>query len=258
MNPNPSPRRKTPMLTELDREWERLRTRPCVVRAARRWTGDVAFTQLVRSIRDLDDIVLATQPTGPMPESANAILRQLIALAAADELAGRVVLQRLLPGLISQSRRWMDRAVVDDPTDVAIGAAWMAIRAFDVNARQQHVAPALIADSLWIAFRRGARRRVETEVPVSGSSLCGQPAPAAVADPIVALAATLRAARRAGVRSSDLDAIRTIAAAGGPTRAAHESGVTVRTIRNRRDRAGLRIRRALGADFADWTDPLAA
>jgi hypothetical protein len=134
----------------------------------------------------------------------------------------------------------------------------MAIRGFDVEARSRHIAPALVADALWIGFRRGARRRIASEVPVPSSVLGAQPAPAHVADPLVALAGTLRAAARAGVRSSDLDLLRTIVVSGGPTRAARDCAVTVRTIRNRRDDVAAKVRRALGPDWADWTDPLVA
>jgi len=253
-----SPRRSTPLLAELDREWDRLRRRPSALRTARGWGGDEAFRSIVGGVRDLDELVTATQPHAGPPGFGDTILRHLVELGATEELAGRVVLQRLLPGLISQSRRWMGRGGVAEPSDIAIGAAWMAIRGFDVRARSRHVAPALIADALWIGFRRDARKRVESEIPVPGSVLGAQPAPPQVADPLTALAGTIRAAERAGVRSSDLDLVRAIVIAGGPTRAARDCNVTVRTIRNRRDQAARRIRRALGPDWADWSDPLVA
>ncbi len=251
-------RRTTPMLVQLDREWDRLRRRATAIRTVRGWDGDTTFRDAVQTVSDLDELVAATQPHVGPPGSGDAILRRLVELAATDELAGRIVLQRLLPGLISQSRRWMQPGSGTDASDIAIGAGWMAIRGFDVRARSRHVAPALVADALWIGFRRSARRRVASEVPVPSSVLGTQPAPAHVADPIIALAGTLRAAARAGVRSSDLDLLRTIVVSGGPTRAARDCEVTVRTIRNRRDHAAARVRRALGPEWADWTDPLVA
>jgi hypothetical protein len=253
-----APRRSTPMLVELDREWDRLRLRPSVLRTARGWDGDETFRRIVGGVRSLDELLAATQPHVEPPGSGDTILRRLVELGATEELAGRVVLQRLLPGLISQSRRWMGRGGSTEPSDIAIGAAWMAIRGFDVRARSRHVAPALIADALWIGFRRGARKRVESEIPMPGSVLGAQPAPPHVADPLTALAGTMREAARAGVPSSDLELLRTILIAGGPTRAARDCEVTVRTIRNRRDQAVRRIRRALGPDWADWSDPLVA
>jgi hypothetical protein len=255
----PTPRRITPLLSQLDREWARLRRRPATLRTVRRWTGDPAFTMLVTSARSLDEIVAATQPGADAPGAEDGKLRRLIEISATDELAGRIVLQRLLPGLISRSRAWAGRSTATGhPSDIAIGAAWIAIRRFDVDARRRHIAPSLIADALWIGFRREARRRQATEVPVARDVLCSQLSVPQVADPITALAGTIRAAARAGVHSSDLDAIRAIAAAGGPTRAARAQSVTVRTIRNRRNAAASRIRSALGPDWADWSDPLVA
>jgi len=251
-------RRSTRLLGELDREWARLRHRPAVIRRVQVWGGDESFERLARSIRSLDDLVAATQPKDPArSDRSDAVLRHLIAMAATDELAGRIVLQRILPGLISRSRRWRGHVAGGDPTDIAIGAAWIAIRQFDTTRRHRHLAPALIADTLWIGFRRETRKLATLEVPVAESVMCTHVAPTAPIDPMVALAATLRAAERAGVRASDLAVIRSIASAGGPTRAATECCVTVRTIRNRRDVATRRIRHALGPGWDDWSDPLA-
>ena len=251
-------RRTTPMLLELDREWDRLCRRRATLRTVRAWRGDGAFDAAIARLDHLDDLVTATQPRFGPPGVGDAVLLRLVELAGACELAGRVVLQRLLPGLISQSRRWMGAAPSGDPSDIAIGAAWIAIRGFDTANRTRHVAPALIADSLWIGFRRSARRRLASEVPVAGAILGAQPAPVREAEAITALAGTLRAAARAGVPTADLELLRTIVVAGGPTRAAEHCQVTVRTIRNRRDAAALRVRRALGHEWADWSDPLVA
>lgn len=251
------------MLGELDREWDRLCRRPATMRRVHRWTGDDAFERVVHCVGNLDELVEATQPSRttqdsatPWSSSGDPVLCRLIELSATDQLAGRVVLQRILPGLISRSNRWTGRASVGDPTDIAIGAAWIAIRRYDTTTRHRHVAPALIADAMWIGFRRGSRKRVSTELPVPGSTMCTHAAPPRPIEPLAALAETIRAAARAGVPKRDLDLIRAIAVAGGPSRAAHACNVTPRTIRNRRDIATRRIRRALGPDWADWSDPL--
>lgn len=250
----PAPRRTTQMLSDLDREWEFIRRRCRTLHLVRNWSGDGGFTALTSTVRSLDELVAATQPEAAPIGSGDLVLGRLVKLAATDRLAGRVVLQRLLPGLISQSRKWSTRVHSGDPSDIAIGAAWIAIRRFDVEQRPRHVAPALIADSLWIGFRRESRRKAETEVPMPARALSIQAEPARTIDPMTALAATIRAAADAGVPAADLEVIRCIAAAGGPTRAAQECQVTVRTIRNRRDAAARRIRRALGPGWADWTD----
>lgn len=247
------------MLDELDREWDRMRHRRRTLQRIRAWAADPILAPVVSDLRDVDDLLRATEPRGSSePGSSDEILHRLIALACDDELAGRIVLQRILPGLICRSRRWDGHARGADACDIAIGAAWIAIRGFDADARPRNVAPSLIADTLWIAFRRGARRKVEQEVPVPSRVLAARAAPAREASPLTALAGTLRAARRAGVPSADVDLMRLIASTGSPTQAARTCNVTVRTIRNRRDTASWNIRRALGPDWADWADPLVA
>lgn len=254
---HPTYRHATPLLAELDREWARMRRRPQVLRRVRSWSIDPVLAPFVTDIADLDGLVHATQPGIAGGRTGDDVLGCLLMLAGDEELAGRIVLQRMLPGLISRSRRWNGHRGAD-VCDIAIGAAWLAIRTFDVGARSRHVAPALIADALWIAFRRDSRRMTEQEVPVPGSVLMAYPAQPREIAPIEALAGTLRAARRAGVPAADLDLMRRIAVAGSPSGAARSCKVTVRTIRNRRDTASWKIRQALGPDWADWTDPLVA
>jgi hypothetical protein len=251
-------RHSTPLLAELDREWGRMHRCPRTLRRVRAWSTDPILAPVVVDICDLDDLIQSTQPGGTGDGTGDEILRRLITLAADEELAGRIVFQRILPGLISRSRRWDGHTPGGDVCDIAVGAAWLAIRTYDVGARSLHVAPSLIADALWIGFRRGSRRKVEQEIPVPGSVLMAHPAPQHEPAPIASLAGTLRAAHRAGVPAADLDLMRCIVAAGSPSKAAHNCKVTVRTIRNRRDAASWKIRRALGPEWADWTDPLVA
>lgn len=250
-------RHSTPLLEELDREWARMRRRPHTLRRVRAWASNPVLAAVVDDLRDLDDLVHATQPGAVGGATGDEILRSLISLAASEQLAGRIVLQRILPGLISRARRWDTRGSAD-VCDIAIGAAWLAIRSYDVDARAHHVAPSLIADAIWVGFRRSSRRKAEQEIPVPGIVLISRPAPPVEAAPLEALAGTLRAARRAGVPAADIELMRRIVVAGSPSQAARDCDVTVRTIRNRRDAASWKIRRALGREWADWTDPLVA
>ena len=185
-------RRATPLLLQLDREWGRVRRRPAALRRVRGWDGDDAFRRTVGGVRCLDEVLAATQPHAGSHGSGDAILRRLLELATSEELAGRIVLQRLLPGLISQSRRWAEYGSSSDPSDIAIGAAWLAIRSFDVDVRSRHIAPALIADAMWIGFRRAARRRGASEIPLPTCVLAAQPAPPHLADPLTQMAAAGR------------------------------------------------------------------
>ena len=244
-------RYRTALLEELDREWERLGRRPMTRRAVAAWfaddgplAGSTLATALAHVERPhLDDVLEATRHRRPHAERS---LGALLALAASDELAARIVLQRVLPGLVAGARRWS--SLDPDAVDVVIGAAWVAITGFGARRRPSSLAPALVSDALWIAFRRASRRRAPEEVPLPLEALGERAAPRRI-EPMVALAEALRAARAAGVSEADLGAIRALAAAGSPSAAARALQVTPRTVRNRRDAAGRRIRDALGPDW---------
>lgn len=250
-------RRSSPLLDELDREWARLDRRASTWRTVRSWISD-GWLPLSDEVGDLDALVALTQPSAGDGTGHDDLLRRLIALAGIDDLAARIVLQRILPGVISGARRWTLRDRSADPVDVVVGAAWLAIRGFDLDGRHCHVAPALIADSIWIGFRRGSRRKTEQEVPVSSDVLAMRPAPEHRLDPTTALAGTIRAADRAGVPEKDLEFLRHLVRAGSPSAVAAERGVSPRTVRNHRDIATAQVRSALGGGWSDWADPLTA
>lgn len=253
----PTVRRSIPLLAELDREWDRLDRRPATMRTVRGWVaeedpgGPVATA--LSTATTLDSILDASHArTGPV---GDRVLLWLVDLAASEWLAGRIVLQRVLPGLIAATAR-ADRD--DRRLDHVVGAAWLAIRDFDTDRRRRHVAASLISDTVWQAFRRAERRRCAGELPLPSDLLERRAAPPRRLDPIVGLAGTVRAAERAGVADSHLDLIRALARAGSPAVLARQCSVTARTIRNRRDTAVAGIRSALGPDWADWADPLTA
>ena len=247
----------TPIVAELDAEWARLRAQRRVLVQMRSWPVDGALADAIQHAANLDDIVRATQPYAVGFERAGATLRALVEIAASDDLAARIVLQRILGGLLNASKRWHHDHRSGSPVDQIIGAAWIAIRQFEPGRAARHIAPALIADALWIGLRRERRRKATTlEVPVPTDKLAQTPAEVEDLHAWPALAATLRAAEHAGVDASHLDTIRTLTRTGSTTRAADHFGVTARTIRTRRTTAAHEIRAALGRDWADWTDPI--
>jgi hypothetical protein len=80
----------SPIHRRLDDEWQRLRRRPDALAHAGRWrivTGP---------LHDLEQIVELTLPTRPDHER-EPVLHALVERAADDELAARIVLQRLCP-----------------------------------------------------------------------------------------------------------------------------------------------------------------
>ena len=213
-------------------EWTRLRTRPEHLRTASTW-------RIVdRPVDSLDEILVAVGYEGePMPDTERR-LRQLVGLARDDELAARVVIQRILPGLLAVVRR--RRGQADDVFEELIGAAWIAVRTYNPTRSPGSIAAALISDADYNAFRADTRRRSSTERPVDPQaddvahvhepSSCEQ------------LAELLADAADAGVDADDLELLRQLLAAPTTIQLAEVLQITPRTIRNRRDRITSRLR----------------
>jgi hypothetical protein len=223
----------------LDSEWNHLRTSRSSLARARTWN-------LVQGeLTDLGQIIDATQQGASPTGSDDAILLRLVELARHDELAGRLLIQRLLPGLISRSLAYRDVYPDLDVIELVVPSAWLAVRSFDTDRRRRHVAASLISDAVFQAFRKPLRRKSnadELRSPRRFDWMLGD-------DPSVSafeeLAEMIRDARRACVPSEDLDLIRQLVRTGSPTLVAEQRNVTTRTIRNHRARAIEHIRAAL-------------
>ena len=241
------------LLARLDDEWAYLRTSRRALRTARSWAhADPGhpLAAVVADLRDLDDLRLATQRGAGSEHSDDAILLALVELARGDELAGRVVLQRLLPALILRAVRYRSFHDRSDPIGQVIPAAWLAIRSYDVGRRRRHVASSLISDAVFQAFRRQLRLRSRTERVCPPSDFVPTPChdePATALDEFVTV---LREARWAGVPAGDLDLLRQLVRVGSPSVVAQQRQVTPRTIRNHRDRAIDHVRTALAVGVA--------
>lgn len=234
------------LLTGLDAEWSRLRTSRRAVHAARRWAVEFPaypFGIVVAELTDLGQLLDATQRD---PSRADdTIMLALVELARYDELAGRVVLQRLLPALIARSKCYRSYHDRSDPFEIVIPAAWLAIRSYDAAHRRRHVAASLVSDSIFQAFRRPLRRRSATESTRAPDAFSSTPCIDDPASPLDEFIAMTRDAQRAGVPTHDIELLRHLVRAGSPGVVAKERNVTPRTVRNHRDRAVEHVRAAL-------------
>ena len=221
----------------LDRDWLCLRThRPSLARA-RSWQLLPAPVSVV----DLDQFIVATQHDGG--DEAERLLAGLVLVARSDDLAARIVVQRLLPGLVSHSSRYRFRCDGADPIDIAVPALWMAITRFAVERRPRHIAASLISDAISLGFRQSSRRSVPLE-PMEPNAFDHRPL-VAHEPTIEELAAVVALARQQGVAKEHLDLLRHLLRAGSPTQVAIDRGVSTRTVRNHRDRAIRRVRQAI-------------
>lgn len=247
--------RRCTLTTQLDREWRRLRRDDRALRTACSWIGavrpDGALATILDDLDDLDDLVAATDraadPPGDRPggRRGDEILLELVALARHHQLAGRIVLQRILPGLLSRSSRYSEFQVGHGTADIVVASAWLVIHTYDHERRPRQVAAALISDAVFSAFRQPYRRRAATEQLRPIESWIRVPAAEPPAPPIEEFATVVAEARRHGVDSEHLDLLRDLVRTGSSALVAAELGVTDRTVRNRRLRAVEHVRDAV-------------
>lgn len=225
------------VISRLQREWDRLAHRRDAVARARGWNLPVARLD---SLDDLLDRTGYGRGSGPDPE-ANDFLGELVVVGRGDELAARVVLQRVLPGLASSARR-RGRTHVDqiEVFDELLSCAWTVIRVFPVERRPTHIAANLIRDAEYHAFVKSSRRRTSVQ-PVPDHEL--ERAAVEHVDAWAELAELIADARRAGVCDDDLRLAAVLAGGATTAEIAAALDVTDRTVRNHRRRVLHELRR---------------
>lgn len=223
-----------------------LRARPLVVQHARGW-------QLGVPIDSLDDVVAATgwrparrteipagEGGGDTGIDGDAVLGLLVRLAHTDRLAARVVLQRLLPGVVALARRWARRDEGGpDALDELLGVAWTVVRAYPIERRGVHVAANLLRDVEYHAFIRPHRRLAvfESTEPHHLDLPVEAPEPH---DPAAELGELLAAAHTLTARDRRL--VDLIVRGTPVSEMAVQLEVSVRTIANHRDALVHRLR----------------
>jgi DNA-directed RNA polymerase specialized sigma24 family protein len=229
----------------LNADWDRLAAdRRVAARLARR---------PIAGHDDLRDLLAATgtDRSVPMPV-ADALLAEVIRHAATDELAARVVLQRVLSGLVriatrrTQSRPELRRDLFEELT----ASAWLVIRTYPLHRRPVKIAVNILRDTEYQLCVRPARLKSAGEVAtprleeecLGHAALDGQPVGAAEPPAELQVVALLRLAALAGLPDGDVDLLREVYIEGRPlAELARARGCTVRTIYNRRESATRRL-----------------
>lgn len=233
------------LLARLDREWLALKCRPAVLRRAAGWGLDIEFASL-------DDVVAATgyrpqaddgASDGESAAEANEVLRRLLAAARTDDVAARVVLQRLLPGVVVTARRWGGHRHGGsmESFDEMLSATWMVIREFPTDRRSRHLAASVLRAGEYRAFQQASRRMMVHEL--TAPNLLDLPVETVVTlDVADELAAVVACA--SSLTEHELQLIELIARGCSATEMAEQLSISVRTVRNHRDAVVHRLREA--------------
>lgn len=217
-------------------EWDWLCRRSDAIERARAWAvTDEPFDDLDQLIR-----LAGFGPGRPTP-AMDDVLHRLFLLAADDDLAARIVLQRIMPlllGIVRNRARGGDDAMLEE----LVGAAWITIREYQRDRRPVCVVAALADGAFDRAYRRPSRRCIPPTRSVDPQVVAEVPL-AEHCTPCEELADLLAEARRTGrADEDDIVLVRQLLAIGSPSQMAADLGVTPRTIRNRRDRVTYRLR----------------
>ncbi|MBM3828859.1 MAG: hypothetical protein FJW09_09485 [Actinobacteria bacterium] len=215
-----------------------------------------------RPIGHLDELLIRSGLDGRSDDDDSDYYLALIQQrATTDELAARVVLQRLMPAMLSIATK--RGPITDNGTigafEAVVSAAWAVIRRYPIARRPVHVAGNLVRDIEYAAFVRDRRLKSATTETVVGDKVLdlvgahharanGAHDPVAAAGEVEALLADLA---RSGLSAADIQMLRSVMHDVNSAEAAGALGINARSVRNRRASALKRAREVLTVNVAD-------
>lgn len=231
---------------QLFAEWRRLRRSRSVLEHAR------ALGVTTAPFHDLDELLRLAGFGVAATDESEAVLAGLARHAHADELAARIVLQRILPGLLTIAGAEQRRDRGTDALTELVGEAWVAIRRYRCDRRPTAIAARLLNDARHRAFTSPRRRR---RLTTDATDVHDLPAPSAPPEhPFVELTALLAVARDAGLAERDLVTVRVLIAHDSVNEAAVAEGVSSRALRYRRRDLVARLQSLVLTDGATGTE----
>lgn len=162
----------SPLYRQLLQEWVDLNSQPTVPTTLRRW----ARTEpVLGGFTTLGDLVDAIDAAGH--ERTDALLLALVRLAhGGHQLAGRTVLQAMLPKLACIARRTAptssDDVWAEDRRHIVVAEFWDVLATYPLQRRPARVAANLALDTLQRVNRSGASR---AEIPVDPATMTDSP-----------------------------------------------------------------------------------
>ena len=238
------------IISRLNREWSRIARRPHAIRKANQWElpgGPVDHLDVILERCGFD------QP-GNVDEH-DEYLSRLVKVASHDELAARIVLQRIMPGIVSIAvrRAPITAGGLAGSFDLAVSAAWLVIRQYPIDRRPRRVAANVLMDIEYLAFVRDSRLKSsrnenvlhpEAMLGAESSRLRVGDSPL---DPVVdesGFDLLLHSLAANGLSDRDLQMLRAVGYGVNSTEASTVLGISPRSVRNRRENA---LERALVA-----------
>lgn len=239
----------SPTIASLRREWAAIAADPASVAAVNGWQ----LTTI--SFDDLDDVLARCGHLGVgqtvgesnVSDAANTMVGALLCRAITDELAARIVLHRLLPGLIAVVRR---RGNHPGELDELVSAAWTVIRTYNPKRQPRFFAATLLRDCEHAAFRGAGRRKWSSEA-VEPNTFSGRAAPVAEQPSADELFDLITDARRAGVLDdADLGLLEAVLSDRPAKEIAAALQISERMLRYRKAELVGRLRRVAVAQLA--------
>lgn len=223
-------------------EWESMVTRRTLLRKVNGWN-------LVQEDFDNLDDVLVTCGFGLAfnDDHGDHLLWHLVRIAADDELAARIVLQRIMPPLMSvaQRRGRILPGGVTAAIDEIMAVAWETIRTFPHERRTRKIAANLVLDSQYNAFVRPVRMRKVEELPTAFGHTIARPNEEEHIVTDLELAMVLKEAEDGGADPAKVELLREFGRGRTSEEIGAEQGWSARTIRNRRVDALEEVRRVV-------------
>ncbi|TSA51787.1 MAG: sigma-70 family RNA polymerase sigma factor [Actinobacteria bacterium] len=232
------PTGSSPTVRCLVKEWANISTQPITLRRVNGW--GLPGTR----VRNLDEVLIragfglsATDSVG------DQYLLQLVIRAADDELASRIVLQRLLPPLISIARRRgkINRGGFDEAMVETVAQAWMLIRTYPIKKRPAKIASNLVRDSEYFAFVRDTRIK-HLAVAWGDDAMSKVTNPEVRLNPEEELGNLLQEAAKWNIHPRSLRVLHQLADGQSLSQIATDSGVAIRTVHSWRKAALSELR----------------
>lgn len=157
---NTEPRYRSTVLNQLNDEWRRMCRSQTTLRAVQGWN---LTTDPVSSLDDV--LTLAGFRGSKIDDAADRVLLQLVHRASSDQLAARIVLQRVLPPLVSvaQRRGKQTQGGFDEALATLLSHGWEVIRTYPVERRPAKVAANITRDAEYFGFVRRNRQVAEMQ-----------------------------------------------------------------------------------------------